>query len=110
MLDSHRGHVEYMPKVPGRYSAVRNIILASAVFMAISAGCHSTGSQTAELREHFPITMLSIPCQKEFVCYVEKSPDKDMFLRHRFESLTLRKYFDFSIKERSIFKRRYALG
>ncbi|MGA1826407.1 MAG: type VII toxin-antitoxin system MntA family adenylyltransferase antitoxin [bacterium] len=36
--------------------------------------------------------------------------DKDMFLRHKFESLILRKYFDFSIKERSIFKRRYSIG
>lgn len=36
--------------------------------------------------------------------------DKDAFLRHRFESLTLRQYFDFSIKEMSIFKRRYAFG
>lgn len=36
--------------------------------------------------------------------------DKDAFLRHRFESLTLRKYFDFSIKERTIFKGRYAIG
>ena len=36
--------------------------------------------------------------------------DKDVFLRHRFESLILRKYFDFSVKERSIFKRRYSIG
>ena len=36
--------------------------------------------------------------------------DKQPFLRHRFESLTLREYFDFSIKEREIFKRRYSLG
>jgi len=36
--------------------------------------------------------------------------DKDRFLRHRFESLTLRQYFDFSQKEMSIFKRRYGVG
>ena len=33
--------------------------------------------------------------------------DKDPFARHIFESLSMRKYFDFSIKESEIFKRRY---
>ncbi|MEK6692671.1 MAG: nucleotidyltransferase domain-containing protein [Nitrospirota bacterium] len=36
--------------------------------------------------------------------------DKDPFLRHRYESLTLRKYFDFKVKEGSILKRRYGIG
>lgn len=36
--------------------------------------------------------------------------DKDPFLRHKYESLTLRKYFDFSMKERDILKRRYGIG
>lgn len=36
--------------------------------------------------------------------------DKDPFLRHSFESLILRKYFDFSRKEEEIFKRRFSLG
>ncbi len=36
--------------------------------------------------------------------------DKDPPLRYSFESLTLREYFDFSIKEREIFNRRYNLG
>ncbi|MBM4053498.1 MAG: nucleotidyltransferase domain-containing protein [Planctomycetes bacterium] len=36
--------------------------------------------------------------------------DKQPFLRHNFESLTLRKYFDFSIKEWEILKRRYLIG
>ncbi len=36
--------------------------------------------------------------------------DKNPFFRHKFESLTLREYFDFSIKERDIFKRRYSIG
>jgi len=36
--------------------------------------------------------------------------DKEPFLRHRYESLTLRKFFDFQIKERQIFKRRYGIG
>jgi hypothetical protein len=35
--------------------------------------------------------------------------DKDPFLRHSFESLVLRKYFDFSKKEEEIFKRRFSL-
>jgi predicted nucleotidyltransferase len=36
--------------------------------------------------------------------------DKNPFLRHRFESVTLRKYFDFVMKERDIMKRRYGIG
>jgi predicted nucleotidyltransferase len=36
--------------------------------------------------------------------------DKDPFLRHRFESDVLRKYFDFEIKERYILHRRYGIG
>lgn len=36
--------------------------------------------------------------------------DKDPFARHRFESLTMRKYFDFSIQRSSILRRRYLRG
>ncbi|MCK5505727.1 MAG: nucleotidyltransferase domain-containing protein [Thermodesulfovibrionia bacterium] len=36
--------------------------------------------------------------------------DKDPFLRHKYESATLRKYFDFAIKERNIIQRRYGIG
>ena len=36
--------------------------------------------------------------------------DKDPFLRHKYESLILREFFDFQIKERDILKRRYGLG
>ena len=36
--------------------------------------------------------------------------DKDPFARHIFESLTMRKYFDFSIKESAQLKRRYLNG
>jgi predicted nucleotidyltransferase len=36
--------------------------------------------------------------------------DKAPFVRHRFESLTLRMFFDFSFKEREILKRRYGIG
>ncbi len=36
--------------------------------------------------------------------------DKVPFLRHRYESLTLREFFDFSIKERDILQRRYGIG
>jgi hypothetical protein len=36
--------------------------------------------------------------------------DKEPFLRHRYESLILRKFFDFQIKEREIFRRRYGIG
>jgi predicted nucleotidyltransferase len=36
--------------------------------------------------------------------------DKEPFFRHTFESLALRKYFDFAIKEKQILYRRYKIG
>ncbi len=36
--------------------------------------------------------------------------DKKPFIRHRYESITMRKYFDFAIKERDILQRRYGIG
>ena len=36
--------------------------------------------------------------------------DKDPFLRHKFESVTLRQFFDFQVKERDILQRRYGIG
>jgi len=36
--------------------------------------------------------------------------DKDPFLRHKYESQTLREFFDFSIKEKEILHRRYGIG
>ncbi len=36
--------------------------------------------------------------------------DNAPFLRHRYESLTMRKYFDFSIKEMAILERRFLRG
>jgi predicted nucleotidyltransferase len=36
--------------------------------------------------------------------------DKDPFKRHAWESLTLRQFFDFRIKEEEFFARRYGIG
>ncbi|NMB65833.1 MAG: hypothetical protein GYA16_13290 [Spirochaetes bacterium] len=36
--------------------------------------------------------------------------DKEPFKRHTYESVTLRKYFDFAIKEKQILYRRYKIG
>jgi len=36
--------------------------------------------------------------------------DNSPFLRHSFESLVLRQYYDFSIKEKNIFERRFSFG
>lgn len=36
--------------------------------------------------------------------------DKEPFKRHDYESLTLREYFDFRIKENTIFAARYGIG
>ncbi len=52
----------------------------------------------------------SLPLTARIIKNKKILADKDVFLRHRFESLILRKYFDFSIKEMSIFKRRYSIG
>jgi len=36
--------------------------------------------------------------------------DKEPFLRHAYESATLRAFFDFRVKEEAFFRRRYGLG
>jgi predicted nucleotidyltransferase len=36
--------------------------------------------------------------------------DKDPFLRHKYESIILREFFDFTIKEKDILKRRFGIG
>ena len=36
--------------------------------------------------------------------------DKNPFLRHKFESLILRQFSDFTLKERDILQRRYGIG
>lgn len=36
--------------------------------------------------------------------------DKDPTVRHAYESLTLRKYFDFKVKEEKFFSLRYGIG
>jgi uncharacterized protein len=36
--------------------------------------------------------------------------DKEPFRRHRYESLTLREFFDFRIKEEAFFRLRYGIG
>jgi len=36
--------------------------------------------------------------------------DKNSSIRHEYESMTLRKFFDFKIKEKNIIQRRYGLG
>jgi len=36
--------------------------------------------------------------------------DKDPFLRHKYESQTLREFFDFAIKEKEILRGRYGIG
>ena len=54
---------------------------------------------TAEL----PLQMNVLKAKKVIV-------DKDPFARHKFESLTMRKFFDFSMIESAIFHRRYLNG
>ena len=49
----------------------------------------------------------SLPLSARIIANKRMITDKDPFLRHKFESLTLREYFDFSVKEMDILKRRY---
>ena len=52
-----------------------------------------------------PLTLKArIILNKEML--IDKSPP----LRHSFESLVMRQYYDFSIKENNIFERRYSVG
>ncbi|MBW2072995.1 MAG: nucleotidyltransferase domain-containing protein [Deltaproteobacteria bacterium] len=51
-----------------------------------------------------PLLVMNILMNKKIIV------DKEPFVRHRFESLAMRKYFDFSIKEAAILKRRYLRG
>jgi predicted nucleotidyltransferase len=51
-----------------------------------------------------------IPLVMNIVKAKEVIVDNDPFERHRFESLTMRKYFDFSYKELAQLRRRYLHG
>ena len=52
----------------------------------------------------------SLPLTNNILKYRKLIVDKKPFERHLFESLAMRKYFDFSIKESTILKRRYLHG
>ena len=51
-----------------------------------------------------------LPLKARVVQNKETLVDKYPSLRHSFESLVLRQYYDFSIKETNIFRRRFSLG
>ena len=50
-----------------------------------------------------------LPLKARVVQNKEILVDKSPSLRHSFESLVLRQYYDFSIKENNIFRRRFPL-
>jgi len=52
----------------------------------------------------------SLPLINNILKYHKLIVDKKPFERHIFESLMMRKYFDFSIKESTMLKRRYLNG
>jgi len=52
-----------------------------------------------------PISLAGIVLQKKEIL-IDKIPSQ----RHLYESLTLRKFFDFKIKEEMFFSRRYGIG
>lgn len=51
----------------------------------------------------------SLPLAARIINKKRLLTDKDPFFRHKFESLTLREYFDFSLKEQQIMKLRYSI-
>jgi len=52
-----------------------------------------------------PVSLAGRILQKKIVL-----SDKEPFRRHVYESLTLREYFDFRVKEEAFFNRRYGIG
>jgi len=51
-----------------------------------------------------------LPLQRRILQSKKVVVDHEPFRRHHYESLTMREYFDFSIKEREILKRRFLSG
>ncbi|ODS31851.1 MAG: Nucleotidyltransferase domain protein [Candidatus Scalindua rubra] len=51
----------------------------------------------------------SLPLRAKILEEKKVLVDSSPFVRHKFESLTLREYFDFSIKEMEIYKKRYSI-
>jgi len=52
----------------------------------------------------------SLPLRMKILENKKVIVDNDPFLRHSYESLTMREYFDFSKKEMAILERRYLHG
>ena len=51
-----------------------------------------------------------LPLRMQILKSKEVIADNSPFLRHQYESLTMREYFDFSIKEAAILERRFLHG
>ena len=71
------------------------------------------GYDLTETPEHADLVILntaSLPLKARIIQNKKVLVDKDPNLRYSFESLTLREYFDFSIKEKDILYRRYKIG
>jgi predicted nucleotidyltransferase len=65
--------------------------------------------QTDEI-DFVVLNTASLPLINNILKYHKLIVDKKPFERHIFESLMMRKYFDFSIKESTMLKRRYLNG
>lgn len=64
-----------------------------------------TGELDLVILNTAPVSLAGRILQKRIVL-----GDKEPFLRHVYESVTLREFFDFRIKEDMFFKRRYGIG
>ncbi|NLJ48032.1 MAG: nucleotidyltransferase domain-containing protein [Candidatus Atribacteria bacterium] len=69
----------------------------------------SNGLKTDEI-DLVILNTASLPLIARIIQNKKVLVDKDPNLRYSFESLNLRKYFDFSIKEKDILYRRYKIG
>jgi len=56
------------------------------------------------------LNIAPLPLRARIIQNKEVVIDKKPFIRYSFESLTLRQYYDFSIKEKHIFERRFHLA
>ena len=56
------------------------------------------------------INAAPLPMRMKIIANRKIIADNDPFLRHRYESLTMREYFDFEVREMGILQRRFHLG
>ena len=92
-------NIEYLLPVAQAYMKSRKDVLFAYLFGSLARGKPSPLSDSA------PLTLrMKILETKKVIA------DNATFLRHHYESLTMREYFDFSIREMAILEGRFLHG